>query len=62
VTKPRCSYEHLPNGKFRATFLNLETGRYESNFVEPELSLFDVKWRIEDIMIRWNKKYGDESE
>jgi len=59
VTKNRCSYEKLPNEKYRATFLNQETGRYESNFQEPELSLSKVKWRIHDIMIRWNEKHGE---
>jgi hypothetical protein len=57
--KPRCQYEHLPNGKFRVTFLNESTGVYEQNFQEPELTLSEVEARIVDIMDRWRRKYGE---
>lgn len=59
MTKPRCNFEHLPNGKFRATFLNLSTGKYESNLQEPELSESMVKRRIDIVMKSWDLKYGD---
>jgi hypothetical protein len=56
---PQMSYEPLPNGKFRATFLNRSTGTYDSNFVEPELSEEGVKRRISNAIKTWGDKNGE---
>lgn len=62
ASKSRCSYEKLKNGKYRVTFLNPDTGKYESNCIEPELSKGHVKRRIEFIERSWDLKYGVNSE